>query len=264
MPPHSTGKERDAESGNDYFGARYYGSGMGRFLLPDWAAKLAGSDPVPYADLDNPQSLNLYEYVGNNPLVGVDSDGHCYMGGEDGYCLGTAAVMAGAAFGHGFPGDPADDPAAQQKSPICPECLQVQSKHPLRGSCDPSSDAFCGILVNYFYSHMRKSRITAPNNYGQKLRILLSGFNQLKPASEAQETVEFWVANHIAIPGAMIASGAVLAYGGAVASIGLCATIAGCVASPITGSVAVAGVGLAAEGVYYGITQSIWDPFGRH
>jgi RHS repeat-associated protein len=30
-----TGKERDTESGNDYFGARYYSSSMGRFLSPD-------------------------------------------------------------------------------------------------------------------------------------------------------------------------------------------------------------------------------------
>ena len=29
-----TGKERDAESGNDYFGARYYASNMGRFSSP--------------------------------------------------------------------------------------------------------------------------------------------------------------------------------------------------------------------------------------
>jgi RHS repeat-associated protein len=33
---HFTGKERDAESGNDYFGARYYASNMGRFMSPDW------------------------------------------------------------------------------------------------------------------------------------------------------------------------------------------------------------------------------------
>ena len=30
-----TGKERDAETGLDYFGARYYGSNMGRFQTPD-------------------------------------------------------------------------------------------------------------------------------------------------------------------------------------------------------------------------------------
>jgi RHS repeat-associated protein len=70
---HFTGKERDAESGNDYFGARYYASTMGRWLSPDWSAK---EDPVPYAVLDDPQSLNLYQFVRNNPLSNRDDDGH--------------------------------------------------------------------------------------------------------------------------------------------------------------------------------------------
>ncbi len=69
----STGKERDAESGNDYFEARYYSSAMGRFMSPDWSAK---AEPVPYAKLDDPQSLNLYAYVRNNPMSRVDADGH--------------------------------------------------------------------------------------------------------------------------------------------------------------------------------------------
>jgi RHS repeat-associated protein len=68
-----TGKERDAESGLDYFGARYYGSALGRFTSPDWSADVS---PVPYAKLDNPQTLNLYAYVGNNPLARTDQDGH--------------------------------------------------------------------------------------------------------------------------------------------------------------------------------------------
>jgi RHS repeat-associated protein len=68
-----TGKERDAESGLDYFGARYYGSNMGRFMSPDWSG---ADDPVPYASLDNPQTLNLYSYVQNNPLTRVDPFGH--------------------------------------------------------------------------------------------------------------------------------------------------------------------------------------------
>ena len=42
---------------------------MGRFLSPDWSAKIV---PVPYAKLDNPQSLNLYAYLRNNPLGGTD------------------------------------------------------------------------------------------------------------------------------------------------------------------------------------------------
>jgi RHS repeat-associated protein len=70
----STGKERDTESGNDYFGARYYSSAMGRFMSPDWAAK---ASPVPYATFGDPQSLNLYAYMRNNPLGGADPDGHC-------------------------------------------------------------------------------------------------------------------------------------------------------------------------------------------
>jgi RHS repeat-associated protein len=68
-----TGKERDTESGNDYFEARYYSSSMGRFMSPDWSAK---EEPIPYAKLDDPQSLNLYAYVLNNPLDKVDADGH--------------------------------------------------------------------------------------------------------------------------------------------------------------------------------------------
>jgi len=72
---HFTGKERDAESGNDYFEARYYSSAMGRFMSPDWSNS---PEAVPYADLENPQTLNLYSYAGNNPLVYVDADGHCW------------------------------------------------------------------------------------------------------------------------------------------------------------------------------------------
>lgn len=46
---------------------------MGRWMSPDWAAKV---EPVPYAKLDNPQTLNLYSYVQNNPLSRFDTDGH--------------------------------------------------------------------------------------------------------------------------------------------------------------------------------------------
>jgi RHS repeat-associated protein len=70
---HFTQKERDNESGNDYFFARFYTSALGRFTTPDWSAK---EEPVPYAQLDDPQSLNLYAYVRNNPLTRVDADGH--------------------------------------------------------------------------------------------------------------------------------------------------------------------------------------------
>jgi len=64
---HFTGKERDTESGNDYFGARYYASTMGRWLSPD---------PVIVSpELNNPQSWNKYSYAFNRPLSLTDPDG---------------------------------------------------------------------------------------------------------------------------------------------------------------------------------------------
>ncbi len=70
---HLTGKYRDGETGFDYFGARYYNSSLGRFLTPDWSQAPAA---VPYANLANPQSLNLYSYVLNNPGTSTDANGH--------------------------------------------------------------------------------------------------------------------------------------------------------------------------------------------
>jgi RHS repeat-associated protein len=86
-----TGKERDTETGLDYFGARYYGSTMGRWMSPDWSAS---PEAVPYADLTDPQTLNLYGYVRNNPMSHADADGHC---DENGIC----GVLLGAAQGTG-------------------------------------------------------------------------------------------------------------------------------------------------------------------
>ncbi len=75
-PLHFTGKMRDAETGLDDFPARYYSSGQGRWYSPDWASAQV---PVPYADLHNPQSLNLYDYVGSDPTNHADADGHFWL-----------------------------------------------------------------------------------------------------------------------------------------------------------------------------------------
>jgi RHS repeat-associated protein len=72
-PIHFTGKERDAESGLDAFGARYYNSTLARWVTPDWSAR---EEAVPYGDPDNPQTLNLYAYVANNPTSHLDPYGH--------------------------------------------------------------------------------------------------------------------------------------------------------------------------------------------
>jgi RHS repeat-associated protein len=91
-PLHFTGKQRDAESGLDDFEARYYSSSLGRFMIPDWAAKPTA---VPYAEFGDPQSLNLYGYVKNNPTTRSDADGHCYP-----WCtVAVGAVVGGIAGG---------------------------------------------------------------------------------------------------------------------------------------------------------------------
>jgi RHS repeat-associated protein len=64
-----TGKERDPETGLDYFGARYYGSAIGRFLQVDPAFESEM--------LDDPQTWNRYSYVYNQPTRLTDPDGRC-------------------------------------------------------------------------------------------------------------------------------------------------------------------------------------------
>ena len=62
-----TSKERDAETGLDFFGARYMSSAQGRFT---------SADPKQFPhDITDPQSWNKYSYTRNNPLRYVDPDG---------------------------------------------------------------------------------------------------------------------------------------------------------------------------------------------
>jgi RHS repeat-associated protein len=63
-----TQKERDNESGLDYFGARYYSAPQGRFTSTDPKVDQKRS-------VIDPQRFNLYVYVRNNPLALIDPDG---------------------------------------------------------------------------------------------------------------------------------------------------------------------------------------------
>jgi RHS repeat-associated protein len=67
------GKERDTVTSNDDFGARSYSWRFGRWLSADWSAVPV---PVPYANLTNPQTLNLYSMVADDPESFADLDGH--------------------------------------------------------------------------------------------------------------------------------------------------------------------------------------------
>ena len=62
-----TGKERDGETGLDYFEIRYYSGTQGRFTSPD--------NPG-FGDPSDPQSWNLFSYGLNNPLRFSDPSGH--------------------------------------------------------------------------------------------------------------------------------------------------------------------------------------------
>ncbi|MEK6409751.1 MAG: RHS repeat-associated core domain-containing protein [Acidobacteriota bacterium] len=81
-----TQKERDSESGLDYFGARYYSSPQGRFTSVDphniileaqataeVSPQKAKAQFLNY--LASPQQWNHYSYVANNPLVYIDPTG---------------------------------------------------------------------------------------------------------------------------------------------------------------------------------------------
>gem|GEM_PF-3855451 len=61
-----TGQEKDSETGLNYYNARYYNSHIRRFTQPD--------DVI--ANPYNPQELNRYSYVNNNPLTYTDPTGH--------------------------------------------------------------------------------------------------------------------------------------------------------------------------------------------
>jgi RHS repeat-associated protein len=99
-----TGKERDSETGLDYFHARYYSNIQGRFTSVD--PENAG------AIEDDPQSWNGYAYARNAPVVYSDpdgrryricsTDGECYEHSDDDF---NAGRRAGTKDGFTFSGD---------------------------------------------------------------------------------------------------------------------------------------------------------------
>lgn len=73
-----TAQEKDPETELNYYDARYYDAKMRRFTQPD----------ALIADVYNPQDLNRYSYVNNNPLTHNDPTGHCI---ED-FCIAEISL----------------------------------------------------------------------------------------------------------------------------------------------------------------------------
>jgi RHS repeat-associated protein len=138
-------KERDNETGLDYFLARYYASTQGRFT---------SADSVGGQALD-PQSLNLYAYVLNNPLAYTDPTGHmadpglynpmrCQLGGGMG-CNGEPMFQRGQ--------DPAQPPPATRPGddyPASPNGSPMGKIADLTilGGQDPVSTSNSGMITS--------------------------------------------------------------------------------------------------------------------
>ena len=96
-----TGKERDPETGNDYFGARYYENNLGRFMTADplpWIGWQHGNDYQRrqfVAYLENPQHFDEYAYALNNPVTLTDPTGMNACGGSnDSACHVTVTLQS--------------------------------------------------------------------------------------------------------------------------------------------------------------------------
>ena len=83
-----TGQYADAETGLQYFGARYYSGRQGRFVSQD-----------PYlGDDGDPASQNRFGYAHANPTGYIDEDGHSatVVGGLLGFAWGVGQAIGGA------------------------------------------------------------------------------------------------------------------------------------------------------------------------
>jgi RHS repeat-associated protein len=129
-----TSQERDPETELDFFVARYYSSKQGRFTTPD---SLGGRR-------SNPQTLNLYAYVKNNPLKYIDPTGH-------------------------DPQDPQNNPAALLEIENC-NCKLVTVTNEPRAVNKPDIGSH---IANFFRLEWQIAQHFAPLYGGIKLRQTL-------------------------------------------------------------------------------------------
>lgn len=115
-----TQKERDVETNLDYFQARYYSSTQGRFVSAD---SFLGSP-------GNPQTLNLYSYVTNNPLRFIDPSGHMPVERRWGKC-----------------GPGCQDPPKDNQDPKDPEVIRTPFVPVSDPTANPAGDILDGPIV---------------------------------------------------------------------------------------------------------------------
>ena len=175
---HFTQKERDIETGLDYFLARYYSSTQGRFTSPDPLSAPACAHP------NVPQSWNLYTYVLNNPLKLVDPDGmmwiYRYLDEEHtkigiAWIEGNKISKADKAQGYqafNFGGQSSRDVALTDGSVVR---LSANSGHPLelRGPQQSGSDG--GYLNRGLIRELGRQTAAMPAATGAFILLSLNG-----------------------------------------------------------------------------------------
>ena len=82
------GEYYDSESGTIYLRARYYDPTIGRFISRDSYA----------GEINDPLSLNFYTYCENNPIYGIDPNGHFKLPNWAKVAIGAAATVAAVAI----------------------------------------------------------------------------------------------------------------------------------------------------------------------
>lgn len=88
------GKDYDSTSGYNYFDARYYDSGIKRFISQDPAVR-----DKPEDFLADPQQLNFYAYARNSPIVYKDPSGRCVDGISTAACVTAVVLLTGIVAG---------------------------------------------------------------------------------------------------------------------------------------------------------------------
>ena len=123
---------------------------MGRWLSPDFNDSDDDPEPVPYADLGDPQSLNLYGYVKNNPLRSVDDDGHDF---NSSYSEGNTAGFLGQRLDGGL---------------ACLKCAPCHAPSPTitKGEQDAEAKdaAIRELLAILWFSLKATTKIGTPSN----------------------------------------------------------------------------------------------------
>jgi RHS repeat-associated protein len=124
------GKERDPETQNDDFGARKYTWRFGRWLSSDWSAVPVA---VPYANLTNPQTLNLYAMVADDPESFADLNGH-----ED------AMIQAGKT-GSGNPSVAKQTTQQQAQNPVQVQATVTEQPKIVQGEKQSDGTSVTGV-----------------------------------------------------------------------------------------------------------------------